>query len=325
MAAHAAQLRYPHSRVLLSRTKLAYVHLRNLISDAKRDRTARVAGYVAIWLPEEFILLFLQDGEVVNAVSSTPRGTESTAISASLGRVPPEPEFGEIAFYEAPPEQLVCMYHTLVVPAEPWPADFLAGDPKVLFPHLRDTKFTGVTEVVNRDTVNYFVMREGLIEHSYLVDDSGAGRTEQLGRIFGPPSPGPRARVRGWTGPLTMPVQAPAALVAAYRELVDKLYLELGSYGVPVPSAVGERVRDGLVGRHPALKRFVGGAKPEDPPDDQEEVTAAVAAWVTETVRESLGGDDEAARNAVQVAARDRRHMLHAAGFLSALPWALEW
>ena len=75
MPALAARLRYPHGRVLLARTKLAYVHLRNLISDAKRDRTARVAGYVAIWLPEEFILLFLQDGEVVNAVSSTPRGT----------------------------------------------------------------------------------------------------------------------------------------------------------------------------------------------------------------------------------------------------------
>src|SRR3954453_20141631 len=100
MAAHAAQLRYPHSRVLLARTKLAYVNLRNLISDAKRDRTARVAGYVAIWLPEEVILLFPQDGEVVNAVSATPRGTESTAISASLARIPPEPEFGEIAFCE---------------------------------------------------------------------------------------------------------------------------------------------------------------------------------------------------------------------------------
>ena len=47
-----ASLRYPHERVLLARTKLAYVHLRNLISDAKRDRAARVFGYVAIWLPD---------------------------------------------------------------------------------------------------------------------------------------------------------------------------------------------------------------------------------------------------------------------------------
>ena len=301
------------------------MHLRNLIGDAKRDRTARVAGYVAIWLPEEFVVLFLQDGEVVNAVTSTARGTESTAISAALGRIPPEPEFGEIAFCEAPAEQLVCMYHTLLVPPTPWPDDFAAGDPKMLFPHLRDAKFTGVLEVVNRDTVNYLVMHDGLIEHTYVVDDADGGRTEQLARIFGPASPRPRARVRAWAGPLRMPAQAPAALIGAYRELIDRLHLELGSYGVPVPSAVGERVRQALVERHPALEQFANGVKPEDPADDKDEVTAAVAAWVTATVREALDGDDEAARSAVKVAARDRRHMLHAAGFLSALPWEIEW
>ena len=116
-----------------------------------------------------------------------------------------------------------------------------------------------------------------------------------------------------------------ASLVAAYRELVERLYAELGSYGVPVPSAVGERVRDALVERHPALRRFAAGAKPEDPAEDQEEVTAAVAAWVTDTIREALDGDDESAASVVKTAARDRRHMLHAAGFLSALPWTIEW
>ena len=62
-----AGLRFPHSRVLLPRTRLAYVHLRNLLTDAKRDRAARISGYVAIWLPEEFVVLYLQRGEVVNA------------------------------------------------------------------------------------------------------------------------------------------------------------------------------------------------------------------------------------------------------------------
>ena len=84
MPAPAAKLRYPHGRVLLERTKLAYVHLRNLLSDAKRDRTARVAGYVAIWLPEEFLMLFLREGEVVNAVRATQRGNEAIAISSAL-------------------------------------------------------------------------------------------------------------------------------------------------------------------------------------------------------------------------------------------------
>lgn len=325
MPANAAQLRFPHGRVLLGRTKLAYVHLRNLISDAKRDRTARVAGYVPIWLPDEFIILFLRGGEVVNAIRITARGTESTAIASALARVPSEPEFGEIAFYEAPVEQLTCMFHTLMHAEEPWPADLVAGDPRALFPYLRDSGFSGVLEVINRDTINYLVLRDGLIEQTYVTDDDGDGRTEQLSRLFGPPSPRPRAKVKRWPAPLAMPTQAPTGLVAAYREVIDRLYSELGSYGVPVPSAVGERVRDSLTERHSALRKFVLGAKLEDPSEDQDAVTAAVAAWVTEVIRESLDGDDEAAKSVIKTAARDRRHMLHAAGFLAALPWEIEW
>src|SRR5574338_536155 len=135
----------------------------------------------------------------------------------------------------------------------------------------------------------------------------------------------PRAHVRAWQGPLQMPAQAPAALVAAYRDVIDRLYAELGSYGVPVPSAVGERVRDSLVGRHPALRRFAAGSRIEDPSDSAEEVTAAVAAWVTLTIREALDGDEDAARSVAQAASRERRHALHASGFLAALPWELEW
>jgi len=280
---------------------------------------------VAIWLPEEFIVLFLREGEVVNAVRATPRSNEAIAISSALARIPAEPEFGEIAFFEAPVDLLVCMYHSLVFPSESWPADFAPGDPRVLFPRLRDQKFSGLVEVVNRDTANYLVFRDGLVEQTYVADDNGAGRTEQLARVFAPTTPRPKARVRAWPGPLRMPAQAPASLVLAYRELIERMYSELGSYGVPVPSAVGERVRDALIARHPSLRQFAAGAKPEDPADDGDEVTAAVAAWVTDTVREALDGDDESALNVVKAAARERRHMLHAAGFLSALPWELEW
>jgi len=325
MPALAARLRYPHGRVLLGRTKLAYVHLRNLLTDAKRDRTARVAGYVAIWLPEEFLVLFLREGEVVNAIRATQHGNEAIAISSALGRVPAEPEFGEIAFYEAPAKLLVCMYHTLLVPSDPWPGGFAAADPTVLFPYLRGEKISGVVEVVNRDTANYLVLQDGLIEQTFVVDDNGSGRTEQLSRVFGPASVRPKTRVSAWRGPIHMPTQAPAALVAAYRELIERMYAELGSYGVPVPSAVGERVRDALLRRYPALSRFAGGSRPEDPSEDGYEVTAGVAAWVTDTAREALDGDEDAARRVVGEAARERRHMLHAAGFLSALPWELEW
>jgi len=326
MAAHAAQLRYPHGRVLLARTKLAYVHLRNLLNDAKRDRTARVAGYVGIWLPDEFVLLFLREGEPVNALTIGANGADPVSIGAAVARVPAEPEFGEICFHEAPADQLVCMFHTLRTSPTPWPNSLSPADPRALFPHLREVNFTGAVEVVLRDTVNYLVFRDGLIQHMYLTDDLGAERTEQLSRLFGPPSPRPRVRVRGWMAPLIMPAQTPPGLIAAYRELVDRLYAELASAGVPVPSAVGERVRTSLLDQHPSLHAFAGGAtRPDDPAAEQDEVTAAVAAWTVETLREALDGDEATAAKLIKTAGRDRRHMLHAAGFLSSLPWELEW
>src|SRR6188768_1656301 len=112
MPATVAGLRYPHTRVLLPRTRLAYVHLRNLLSDAKRDRSARVSGYVAIWLPEEFLVLYLQNGELVNACCHDGKQFGAIAISQALEKVPSEPEYGEICFHEAADEQLSCMYAT---------------------------------------------------------------------------------------------------------------------------------------------------------------------------------------------------------------------
>src|SRR4051812_1704765 len=84
MPANVAGLRYPHARILLPRTRLAYVHLRNLLTDAKRDRAARVSGYVAIWLPEEFVVLYLQRGELVNACVHDGRGFHTIPISAAV-------------------------------------------------------------------------------------------------------------------------------------------------------------------------------------------------------------------------------------------------
>src|SRR5688572_20918910 len=110
MPSIVAGLRFPYSRVMLPRTRLAYVHLRNLLTDAKRDRSARLSGYVAIWLPEEFLVLYLQHGEVVNATVLDAKGSRAIAISSALECVPSEPEYGEICFHEAEDNQLASMF-----------------------------------------------------------------------------------------------------------------------------------------------------------------------------------------------------------------------
>src|SRR5690348_741057 len=118
---HVAGLRYPHARVLLPRTRLAYIHLRNLLTDAKRDRAARISGYVAISLPDELVILYLLRGEVANATVCDARGSHAVAIANAIDKVPHEPEYGEISFHEADVEQLACMFAAEAMPPEPWP------------------------------------------------------------------------------------------------------------------------------------------------------------------------------------------------------------
>ena len=80
MSLPSASLRFPRDRVLLPRTRLAYVHLRNLFTDAMRDRSALVFGYVCVWLPDEFLLFYMQEGEVVN-VTASPDGQRFHAVA----------------------------------------------------------------------------------------------------------------------------------------------------------------------------------------------------------------------------------------------------
>src|ERR1051326_8774435 len=98
MPAVVAGLRFPSTRVLLPRTRLAYIHLINLLNDAKRDRAARISGYVAVSLHDALALLYLQSGELVNATVRDAKGCRAIAIPTAIDKVPSEPEYGEICF-----------------------------------------------------------------------------------------------------------------------------------------------------------------------------------------------------------------------------------
>ena len=181
-----AALRFPHERVLLPRTKLAYVHLRNLLTDAKRDRAARVYGYVAIWLPEELVILYLQEGELVNATTLDPSGASVIPIADAIEKVPLEPEYGEICFHEADDEQLACMHFAHVVGDEPWPDELNPLDPHALFPYLLATTFDGTIELTLDGNVNYLIVRDGVVERAFLSSVHFGELDEKIEALFRP-------------------------------------------------------------------------------------------------------------------------------------------
>ena len=70
-------LAFPARRFLLARTRLAFVHLENLVSWAKRDRDGRVDGFVQGWLPDEVLLL----PESIDSFTVVRGGLQSTRRS----------------------------------------------------------------------------------------------------------------------------------------------------------------------------------------------------------------------------------------------------
>jgi hypothetical protein len=313
---HTAPLRFPRQRVLLARTRLAYVHLRNLLTDAKRDRAARVYGYVAIWLPEELLLLFLQEGDVVNA-TNTVDGVRwaGVAIKEALARVPNAAEYGEVLFHEAPDEQLACMHHAQLAPPVPWPSDADAARPAALGAHLAATMFDGVVEVQRDHAVSYLLYHHGLPRRVYSHDGVPAGPDAAAAALLAD-----GARIRRFAVPPPLPVQAAPPLIEAYRVLVRTLVARLTADGADGAPAVAEQARRTRALAHPVLAHLALGDAGPDPVTTTAELTAAVAAWITDLLWSTASAEPEAVLREVT---RDRRHLFHSAGLFAALPWTV--
>jgi hypothetical protein len=324
----AATLHYPHDRVLLSRTRLAYVHLRNLLTDAKRDRTAKVYGYVEVWLPEELLLLYLQEGEVVNA-TATLDGMQFRALSIAeaVAMVPSAAEFGEICFCEADDEQLATMYWSQVVEPIAWPGELNVHDPAAVFAFLNATMHDGVVEVhAEGGGVSYGVVRGGAIVRGFFADRGTAPAETRLTALLAGGRITERKRTRIWPVPPPLPVQAPPAMIQAYRDLMAAIVKRLLDGGILGAPSVTEHARLLLVERHPCLERFsLLSPHPRDPVIETPALSLAIGAWIGEVLWTVVPEDGTAPERLIGELARDRRHMFQSAGLFDALPWKVEW
>lgn len=323
----AAYLRYPKVRELLPRTRLAYVHLKNLLTDAKRDRAARVFGYVGIWLPDELLVLYMEEGEVVNA-TGTPDGLRwrAVAISEAVGKVPSAAEYGEICFHQAEDEQLAVMFATQLLPEIAWPPEMPRANTQALLANLMATLFDGVVEVVYDAGVNYVVFQHGRPLRGYYVDDPLS--SDELVQVRGLLD---RAfqhggTVRRWDVPPALVNQAEPALIAAYREFVFSLVQRLSDGGAAGAFVVAEQSRQLLMRQHPALEKFsLLVPNPRDPVVDRPALAAAMAAWLEETLLQMQLPGGQTPERIIAEMARGRRHLFQAAGLFDALPWTIRW
>jgi hypothetical protein len=317
-----AALQFPHSRVLLPRTRLAYVHLRNLLTDAKRDRGARISGYVAVSQLDELLLFYLLNGEVANASLTDTHGTRAIAIASALEKVPHEPEYGECCFHESAPEELACIFASRTAPEDPWPSGMNASDATVLFPHLASTTFDGFIEIIANDRVNYLVLKNGAVARAFLTTSSLGSIVERVSKLFSREGRVGDIRVRRWAPPAPVPVQAPHALVQAYRDLVCALVNRLMDRGQEEAPSIAEHARQLLAPTHPVLESFsISGRAAPNPVADTHQLTCAVAAWIREVLWTAKGPDDEPPEDLFREVTYERRHIFQSAGLFDQMPW----
>ena len=324
MPATVTGLRYPCTRVLLPRTRLAYVHLNNLLTDAKRDRGARVSGYVAIWLPEEFLVLYLQSGELVNACLHDGHGFQPIAIGAAVEKVPTEPEYGEICFHEADDELLACMYASQTVAPEGWPPELKPSDPSSLFPYLMASLFDGMVEISHDGAVNYLLFKHGVVQTTYLAGMQGGSIVERVSRLFDEKRRVLHMAVRRWPLPEPIPLQAPTGLVQAYRDLSTSLVLRLVADGRDSAPAMAEQKRQKLLATHPALEGIsFSGRVPRAVVANAAALTSGTAALINDLLWDGTGQDAEGAAAMLRDLMHERRHLFQSAGLYEQIHWKL--
>jgi hypothetical protein len=322
------ELVFPSGQPLLARTRVPYVDVEGLIAFSKHDRDGKVDAYLAAFLPDEVALVYFLGGEAVNATLLTPIGRFAVPIAQALQHVHAESERSEIAFHQAPREQLAAMYATCTQPALEPPLKMRTAE--ALFRALFEQKFSGSLELISDGRVNYVQVKEGRFAAGYFSDrrpDEPPG--PYLARLFAavPPAPLPKIVARAYPGLAEVPLQATPAMVAMFRayfwSLTDQVEVEHKGEG----ARRAERARQRLLPQQPVLQSF-GGLRTVDASDPLTEpavLAEALAAWTCDLLAEMEVINPGCAPRMVREAARDNRFAFNAVGFFKRLPWRIEW
>lgn len=320
---------FPHDAAFLPRTKLAYVNLAGILSDGKRDRSARVSGYVAIQLGERCLLVFLRNGEPFNAARLGPEGRAQAALSEVIRTCATESERGEggqIGYYGASEGQLQAMLSTLANPPVADGGGVDPSRPERLFPQLRERRFGGVVELCDRGRFHYLRFEDGAFRAAWFCGrDPAVAVGDFVKGVFD--RAGEHLRVSLHPLLPDLPVQAGPGLVDLFRRIIGGTLRDLTPVlGRETSLATLRRAQALAAMGHPAVAAYevtAEGRISGDPVATPEALTDGVAAWLTEaliTASDHHGIDPAAI---VERVARDSRFVLSELGFFSRLPWAL--
>jgi hypothetical protein len=322
-----AELSFPQVDRLIHRTRLAFVHLDNVLAFAKRDRDGRVDGYLTTYLPEECLLVFLRKGEAVNAASLSQEGRRVITIAEALTRMRAEVERGELAYCVAPMEQLAWMYQSCAVPLES-PA-LGVDEPATLVRTLQSKRISAVLELISDGRVSYLRFDAGRPSTGYFCDKPPEMRVEKFIESQFHSADGKRLPLSVALFPAVadLPAQAPKSLIKTYHEVYWRIVDEVDKEFPGQARRRAQKVCAGIIASHQALG-VLSVPRDAEPPDavvQPEELAGALADWslqLLEGVEVMMPGT---ALKILQEATREHRYVLQSAGFYTRLPWQVAW
>src|SRR5216117_585096 len=324
-----ADLEFPRAKGLIHRTRLAFIHLDNLLAWGKRDRDGRVDGYIAAYLPDECLLLFFRNGEAVNAASLHTTGRQVITITDALNRMPLEAERGELAYWTAPMEQLAWMYHSCAAPAQPHRMN--AADPGTLFSMLQQERASGVLELIADGRVSYLRLEQGRYAGAgyYCDKPDGMSVPHYLESLFRAGESGERPALSAATFPAVadLPRQAPDALINTYRQLYWRIVDQVEKEFPGEAKRRAQKVSGGIVGQHKAIA-ILSAARGAETPDavvQPEELANALMDWSLQLLQGVEVIMPGTAPKILREATREHRYVLQSAGFYGRLPWQVTW
>lgn len=323
-----AELAFPQTGRLIHRTRLAFIHLDNLLSFAKRDRDGRVDGYLVAWLPDECLIVLLRGGEAANAVSLHTAGREVVPIAESLRRMHAEVERGELAYCTAPLEQLAWMYQSCAEPLIVRPVDARRAD--ALFPALAQERATGVLELISNGRVSYMRFDAGRFAGGYFCNrPESVPVPKYVESLFrdGPDGQSPSLSAALFPYVAELPPQAPMALVNTYRQLywriADAAEREVPGEGLRRAQRVSASI--GTTHRALALLTAPPDAELSDSVVQPEELAHALSAWAVQLLEGVEILMPGTAPKVLKEATREHRYVLQSVGFYDRLPWSVTW
>jgi len=323
-----AELAFPQVNRLIHRTRLAFIHLDNLLAFAKRDRDGRVDGYITAYLPDECVLLFFRKGEAMNAASLHTAGRQVITITEALKRMRAEVERGELTYAAAPMEQLAWMYQACAVPVDMRVLD--AAQPGAFFAAFARDKVSGILELTSNGRVSYVRFDAGRYHSGYFCDKPEVMAIPKfLEAQFHAGADGQPPVLTAAVFPYVaeLPQQAPNALINTYRELYWRIVDEVDKEFPGEAKRRAQKVSTGIREAHKAIT-ILSAARGAETPEavvQPEELSNALTDWslqLLEGVEVMMPGT---APKILREATREHRYVLQSAGFYTRLPWQVSW